>query len=290
MSMNRVGWQIDSRESRYPMTARRDPDGDSPLWRRLLVEANCMRKRMLAPRCEQVSPPEHPYLVVPVLGQSNAVGMGLPLDPAGLDRPHSRVHQWAMCGPDKGSAVLARDPLLHETPSKGVGFAMTFAKSLADETGRAVLLIPGARGDTSFTPKNGYTWDIADTRTRTNLYRNAIRAIDVALARYPGSQVVVTLWHQGETDAPLIAASAYQTKLDALIRDMRERYGTCMPLLLGQMRPEDVERDYKGYAGINAVHADTPNRWPRTAFVEGSRASCNSEKDLHYSAAGQRDL
>jgi hypothetical protein len=228
--------------------------------------------------------------VVPVLGQSNAFGMGVPLDLSGADQPHPRVHQWAMCGPSKGTAVLAADPLLHEIPARGVGFGVTFAKALADETGRTVLLIPGARGDTSFTPKNGYTWDLADTHTRVNLYRNAVRAIDDALARNPGSQVVAVLWHQGESDVPLTSATDYQINLDALIGDLRVRYGANIPVLLGQMGPEEMERSHKDYSAINAVHADTPTRLPRTAFIEGPRGAYNSETDRHYNAEGQRAL
>jgi hypothetical protein len=37
------------------MIARRNPDGDSPLWRRLLVEADCAVKRRLAPRAQPVA-------------------------------------------------------------------------------------------------------------------------------------------------------------------------------------------------------------------------------------------
>jgi len=263
------------------MPVRRNPDGDSPLWRQWLNRVSCAARRRLAPRGQPVAPPEQPYLVVPVLGQSNAFGMGLPLDLAGADQPHPRVHQWAMCGPSKGTAVLAVDPLLHEIPARGVGFGVTFAKALADETGRTVLLVPGARGDTSFTPKNGYTWDLSDTHTRVNLYRNAVRAIDNALARYPGSQVVAV---------PLTSAADYQIKLDALIGDLRLRYGANIPVLLGQMGPEEMERSSKDYSGINAVHADTPTRLPRTAFIEGPRGAYNSETDRHYNAEGQRAL
>jgi hypothetical protein len=273
------------------MPARRNPDGDSPLWRRLLVEVKCAVKRRRAPRGQSVAAPEHPYLVVAVLGQSNAFGMGVPVDVAGVDQAHPLVHQWAMCGPSEGTAVLAADPLLHETPSRGVGFGMTFAKSLACETGRTVLLIPGARGDTSFTPKNGYTWDPADTHTRVNLYRKAVQAIDAALAGYPDSRVVAVLWHQGETDVPLTPAPAYQSRLDALIQDLRERYGADVPFLVGQMVPEEMERSDKDYSAINAVHTGIANRVPRTAFIEGPRAAYNSETDQkHYSAEGQRSL
>jgi hypothetical protein len=254
------------------------------------MEAKSTVKRRLAPAGTPVDPPQAPYLIVPVLGQSNAVGMGVGLDLEGLDKPDPRVHQWAMCGPSKGSAILAVDPLLHEIPAGGVGFGITFAKQLAAETGRAVLLIPGARGDTSFTPKNGWTWDPADTRTRRNLYRNAIAAIDAALARYPGSAVAAILWHQGETDVPLMAASDYQTKLDSVIDDLRRRYGAELPFLVGQMVGEEMESSGKDYGPINAVHADTPNRRSRTAFIPGARSSINGGTDRHYNAAGQREM
>lgn len=272
------------------MSARRNPDGDSPLWRRAVMEAKSAVKRRLAPAGTPVDAPDDPYLIVPVLGQSNAVGMGAGLDLDGPDRTHPRVHQWAMCGPSKGTAVLAVDPLLHEIPAGGVGFGMTFAKHLADETGRAVLLIPGARGDTSFTPKNGWTWDPADTRTRRNLYRYAVAAIDAALARYPGSEVAAILWHQGETDVPLMSASVYQTKLDSVIDDLRGRYDADLPFLVGQMVAEEMELSGKNYAPINAVHADTPNRRPSTAFIPGARTSINGGTDRHYNAAGQREM
>ena len=272
------------------MSARRNPDGDSPLWRRAVMEAKSAVKRRLAPAGTPVEPPDDPYLIVPVLGQSNAVGMGFGLDLDGPDRPHPGVHQWAMCGPSKGTAILAVDPLLHEIPAGGVGFGTTFGKHLADETGRAVLLIPGARGDTSFTPKNGWTWDPADTRTRRNLYRNAVAAIDAALDRYPGSRVAAILWHQGETDVPLMPAPVYQTKLDSVIDDLRSRYGADLPFLVGQMVAEEMELSGKNYAPIDAVHADTPNRRPRTAFIPGARTSINGGTDRHYNAAGQREM
>jgi hypothetical protein len=272
------------------MSARRNPDGDSPLWTRLLIEAKCMVKRRIAKPGVPVDEPELPYLVVPILGQSNAFGMGLDLDPTGLDSPHPLVHQWAMSGPSKGTVVAGIDPLFHEIPCQRVGFGVTFAKRLADETGRAVLLIPGARGDTSFTPKNGYTWDGSDSSTRTNLYRQAVEAIDAALDRYPGSQVAAVLWHQGETDVPLMSASAYQQKLDTLINALRERYGSETPVILGQMVPEEMERSSKDYSGIDAVHQDTPNRLHRTAFAPGPRSAFNSDTDRHYSAAGLREL
>ncbi|HET6733668.1 sialate O-acetylesterase [Mycobacterium sp.] len=272
------------------MTALRNPDGDYPLLRRLLIEGWCVVKRRLAKPGTPVTVPELPYLIVPILGQSNAYGMGVGLDLDGPDKPHPAVHQWAMSGPSAGTVVAGVDPLFHEVPGKGVGFGVTFAKQLADETGRSVLLIPGARGDTSFTPKNGYTWDVDDTRSRRNLYREAVSAVDAAIEQYPGSTVAAVLWHQGETDVPLMAAAVYQRKLDRLIDDVRGRYGESVPFLLGQMVPEEMELSHKDYSAIDAVHADTPNRRTGTAFIPGPSGCINGGEDRHYNATGQREL
>jgi len=269
----------------------RNPDGDAGPVGQAWIEAKRWIRRAMAPAGIAVPEPPQPYLIVPILGQSNAYGMGRGLDLDGPDRPHPRVHQWAMCGRSEGTVVGAVDPLLHEMPGRQVvGFGMTFAKKLADATGRTVLLIPGARGDTSFTPKNGFTWDPADRVTRRNLYWNAVAAIDRALDRYPGSRVEAVLWHQGETDVPLMDAATYQVKLDSLIDDLRGRYGVDLPVVLGQMVPEEMELSGKDYAPIDAVHADTPRRRARTAFVPGRRGYINGGVDRHYNADGVRHM
>lgn len=272
------------------MSAPRNPDGDAPLWQLLVFEAKCAVKRRIAPIGTPVPQPESPYLVVPVLGQSNAQGMGIGLDLEGADAPHPLVHQWARSGRSKGTVVAGVDPLLHDVPSKGVGFGMTFAKHLADATGRTVLLVPAARGDTSFAPKNGYTWDPSDRWTRTNLYSKAVAAIDEVLARLPGSRVAAILWHQGESDVPLMSGPNYRGRLDFLIDDLRERYGATVPFILGGMAPEEMELGHRSYPVIHAVHVDTPNRRPKVAFVPGPRESLNSATDRHYNGAGLREL
>ncbi|GLP77047.1 acetylxylan esterase [Mycobacterium antarcticum] len=272
------------------MSALKNPDGDVPRWRRVAFEAKAVVKRRLAPSGTAVTAPKSPYLVVPILGQSNAFGMGVGLDRDGEDRPDRRVHQFAMSGPSKATVILAEEPLRHEIPGYGVGFGLTFGKLLADATGRHVLLIPGARGDTAFAPKNGYTWDPGDSLTRVNLYVNAVNAIDAALNRSPGSTVAAVLWHQGESDVPLTSGALYREKLDFVIDDLRRRYGNDVPFLLGQMVPEEMELSRKDYSVIDAIHADTPNRRHRTQFVTGERDCINGGLDRHYNAIGQRAM
>jgi len=262
---------------------------DDPLLRQWYIRARVGVIRRLG-KGIPVEPATTPYLVVPVLGQSNAHGAGVGLDRDGADRPHPLVHQYASSGRDKGRVVAGCDPLFHEIPSKAVGFAPEFGRRLADATGRPVMLVPCARGDTSFAPKNGHTWDPSDRRARVNLYRKAIKAIDKARAWGPGGEVVCVLWHQGESDVPLMSATAYAAKLDSLIDDLRRRYGADLPVVIGQMVPEEIEHGHANYRNIDAVHAGTPARKPRTAYVEGPRDSHNVNEMIHYDAVGQRDL
>lgn len=272
------------------MTALRNADGDVAKWKLFAFQAKSEVKRRIARRGVPVDTPDRPYLVVPILGQSNAFGMGKGLDLERLDRPHPRVHQYALSGPDKHRVILAVDPLMHEIPGGGVGFGTTFGRQLAEETGRHVLLVPGARGDTSFAPKNGYTWDPLNTSTRVNLYRNGVAAIDAALAVTPGSTVAAILWHQGESDVPLTSGKVYREKLDLVIDDLRGRYGEQVPFILGGMVPDEMELSNKDYSVIDAIHADTPRRRLRTAFVPGLPGCVNGVDDRHYNAAGLRHM
>lgn len=266
----------------------RQRHGDSPWRDRLITRA---KEVVIRARASGTPAPPNsgPYRVVAVLGQSNAYGSGLGLDRAGLDAPDPRVHQWPSAGRRKGTILLGGEPLLHDVPGKRVGFGSTFASLLAADGGDRVLLVPYARGDTSFAPKNGFTWDADDTRTRVNLYRRAVRQIDSALATDPGNILTAILWHQGESDVPLLDAAVYRTKLDRLLTLLRERYGP-VPVILGGMVPEEMAVGHRKYPAINAVHVDTPNRRPLCAFVPGPAGMTNSTEDRHYSAAGQREL
>lgn len=255
----------------------------------LVVRAKDVVKRRLG-RGIPVEVFDEPYLVVAVLGQSNAHGAGVGLDRDGLDAPHPRVHQWAASGRSKNTVVAGSNPLFHEVPSKAVGFGPTFAGHLADATGRPVLLVPYARGDSGFARIHGISWDPSDTGARINLFHNAMTRIRSGLNIAPGNELAAVLWHQGESDVPLLTGPAYAEKLDLLIDTVRAYFGEA-PFVLGQMVPEEIEGGHANYSVIDAVHADTPRRRASVAYVPGPRDLYNSETEkIHYNAAGQREL
>ncbi|WP_328858771.1 sialate O-acetylesterase [Williamsia herbipolensis] len=267
--------------------------GDYPLKLRMLMRAKTIVKKAIATGTP-VEPFDEPYTVIAILGQSNAAGAGIEVGGTAPTPPNPRVHQWPGCGRYRGRKPLAAiDPLLHEVPTNGVGFATEFGSLLADASAKPVLLVPTARGDTSFWPKNGYSWNPANTDVRVNLFKYACKQIDSAL-KFSGQPLSGILWHQGESDGPLTPAELYQEQFDLLIATLRVRYGP-VPFILGGLSPEYMRFGPPKLAGIDAVHKDTPNRHPNARFVEppdgmlnGSPGVPGVAEDPHFTAEAGR--
>ena len=239
-----------------------------------------------------------PYLIVPILGQSNAAGDNA-IRPEDAEPSALPVHQWPGCGRRRGQILLATDPLLHEIPAAGVGFGRTFGERLAEDTGRPVLLVPCARGDTSFHPKNGYSWSTSDRSARVNLFDFAVGQILSAMqAAGPSAEVAAVLWHQGESDVPLLAPDEYRRQLTSLIDGIRSRCvstnssdsSAAVPFIVGQMVPEEITHGHPGYPGIDAVHRALPDTVEGVAFVPGPRNMNGDPIIIHYSREGQIEL
>lgn len=236
-----------------------------------------------------ITPSADGYDVFLIAGQSNALGAGLGFD-AKLDRPHDLVHQFAGSGRKAGRVLVGEHPLWHHTRAPGVGFGPMFGRLHAEVTGRPVLLVPAARGESGFHPQNGFSWDVEDHDWITSLFRFACSQVSAALAAHPGSRLRGILWHQGEADVRELDGAEYATRLDALISGFRAELGT-VPFVLGQMSPDRMAEFGGGYPAIDAAHRATPQRQPLTAFVEAPSGMFNSADDkLHFNAAGQREL
>lgn len=237
----------------------------------------------------RVRPYTRGYDVFLIAGQSNALGAGI-----GPSHRSSRaVHQFAGSGRNAGRTLVAEKPMWHHTRAPGVGFDLTFGDLHAEATGRPVLLIPAARGESGFFPKFGYSWDVQDQPDTVNLFKFASKQVASALSVHPGSQLQCILWHQGEADVRHLSENEYATRLDALISGFRTQFGE-VPFIVGQMNPDrmaEASDELPGYPGIDAAHRGTPERNPLTGFVAGPSGMFNSADDkLHYSAAGQREL
>lgn len=218
------------------------------------------------------------YDVFVLAGQSNMVGRYGPVD-ATLDATDSRI---LMYGFDAQTVSLAADPLDHQdetanTVGMGVSFAKAYIAAGLLGSARQVLLVPVAKGSTSFVSgfwRAGGGGD-APAIARTN-----------AAMSLPGNNILKgILWHQGEGDQGQTEA-AYAADLDALVARWRASMtgaSASTPFLCGGLLAGGAQSG----AEVGYALAALPNRVPYTAYV--SSASLTSGGDnIHFDAASQR--
>lgn len=230
------------------------------------------------------------YDIFPVIGQSNTnTGYGLDYN---IDITDPRIKQLGRFDSNAYKIIPARDPLEHHVVEVGCnGFAMTFALNYLQyywQGNRHVLLIPGAKGGSSFRFRE---WNKGDT-----LYNDIVRRVKYVLEKYPGSKVRAFLWHQGESD--VYWGRDYAKLLDRTIvnmrRDIAGTAGDSIPFLLGEFVPYWTD-GYPAAKITDSVIKETPGRVPFTAFVSAREPFViekpdNSVNYNHFDAAGQREL
>lgn len=244
---------------------------------------------ILLSACKKDPPPfkEDSYDIFLVCGQSNT-HQGLGLDPL-IDTEDPRVKQFGRFGSNSYKIIPSTEPLEHITPLNDcVGFALTFAKTYEDKygkEGRKALIVPCGQGGSAF--HTGY-WTKGGP-----LYDDAIARTRYALSLDPKNKLVAILWHQGESD---VGWPAYQQSLDTMIVNMRKEINgdTNTYFLLGGLVPYWVNEG-GGRQSWQTLIAATPQRVRHTAFVSPYYPFVidkpnNAFADVHYDAAGQREL
>lgn len=230
------------------------------------------------------------YDVIVVIGQSNVYN-GYGLDTL-LDKTDNRIKQLGRFGTNNYKIIPAKDPLEHHTiAEKCNGFAMTFAFQYLQnywQGDREVLLIPGALNGSSFYQ---YQWQKNDT-----LYNDVVKRIEYVLKTYPGSEVKAFLWHQGEGD--ITWGRYYAQLLDKMITNMRSDVGgvngNSIPFIVGGMVPYWVDKRTDRKI-VDSVIAETPLRLTRVGYASARlpfviTKTDNDFEDIHFDAAGQREL
>jgi hypothetical protein len=257
----------------------------TPILALLLLMQACTREKSGEHKPAQIE-----YDIFPVIGQSNAYnGYGLDFN---IDKTDPRVKQLGRFGENDYKIIEGKDPLQHHIMANGCNsFAATFALNYLQHYGqgyRQVLLIPGAKNNSSFRFKE---WNKGDT-----LYNDIVRRTKYILEKYPGSRVRAFLWHQGEGD--VYWGRDYAKLLDKMITDMRRDIagtrGDSIPFILGGFVPywADKQTDRKI---TDSVIAETPGRLPFTGYTSAREPFViskpdNTVNDIHFDAAGQREL
>jgi hypothetical protein len=241
------------------------------------------------------NPDDVGYDVILLAGQSNMVGQNSGYDTSRLDFSDPNISVYSGSGSYANIISLAAEPLAHQDTASGIGPGLPFARLYAGRLprNRRVLLVAAGWKGTPFegldSAGGNHVWKTTSTDNGNNLYLNAIRQVQSALAAGgPNSRLAAILWLQGESDAINgTSASTYQADLDALIDGFRTQFSNAtIPFVIAQMLPEKIDAT-AAFAAIHAVHAATPTRKAYTAFAYGPYGLNNGDL-LHYNAPGQR--
>lgn len=192
--------------------------------------------------------------IILLIGQSNAEGFGLG-EVKNEYEPNPAIMQFTDSFPVSLEMSPDNVPILHiaknttylidtakETVHKERGilgclalpFAKRYYESYLSDTDRKLLIIKAAVGSSGFLRGN---WSLCDT-----LYKRAIEMTDIALSLNPENRLTAILWHQGESDAIEGRRKGgydflypyYREQLNALVGDLRERYGE-IPFIAGAL-------------------------------------------------------
>ncbi len=226
-----------------------------------------------------------PRLIL-VAGQSNTHA-GLGAD-AILDASQQGIYQLGRFQ-NNNCVILAEEPLDHHTRVDGrIGFALTFAKLLQQELQDSsdLIIVPCGFGATGF--KDG-RWNKSN-----DLYNDAVERVRFILDKYPQSTLVAILWHQGETDI-ILNNQNYQNDLDNFIINLRSDLANdTVPFILGGMVPYWVQQAPERLQ-MQQLLKNMPQRFAKVAYADPLlpfviEKPDNTVDDIHYDAAGQREL
>ncbi len=230
------------------------------------------------------------YDVFLIAGQSNTLA-GCCVE-AGEVIVHEDVLQLGRYGENNLQIIPAVDPLEHHSLMENkIGFATTFASLYANAylaSDRKVLLIPAGKGGTGFADDN---WNPGDT-----LYNDAVMRTNHVLNKIPHTKLKGILWHQGERDI-LKHNRGYEESLDNMLNTLRKDITHAdenTPIILGGMVPYWVDQK-KRRREEQKIIMDTPNRISNVWFANPYKPFViekpdNTVDDIHYDAAGQKEL
>lgn len=221
--------------------------------------------------------PLHLFLLV---GQSNMAGRGTV---EAEDRtPVARV--WMLT--ESGAWSPAIEPVHFDKPKvAGVGPGRAFGVAMAGEfADREIGLIPAAVGGSSI---RAWVPGTVDSATSTHPYDDAIARARTAMSRGTLDGI---LWLQGESDGNVRNAGDYETRLRAVIANLRrDRNAPDVPFLIGQMG-RFAEKPWNQYRErVDSAHRLVAASTPYSAFVltEGLRHRGDT---IHYDAASAREI
>lgn len=206
-----------------------------------------------------------------LMGQSNMSGRGVVADaPLELRTPDPRIMLYGNDGVWKPAVepVDAYEGQIDAVSTDliaAVGPALAFARALAGESERRIILVPCAKGGSAigqWTPSTD----------RATLYGSCLARVSEAA---PRGRLAGLLWYQGETDAERPdRAAAWASNFTQVVQAFRADIGAPdLKVLVVGLGDRPLTGPYAGRFGSWAV-------------VQGAQASLALPNHVHVSAAG----
>lgn len=177
---------------------------------------------------------EGEYDVYLLIGQSNMAGRGELLEEDYAEIPNVYLLD------SEGNPVPAKNPLnIYSTIRKAdnvqkMGPGASFASTIAEQTGKKVLLVVNARGGSAIShwakgTNTSVTVGDATTSTSLSFYSEAVTRTQQAM-QYGALKGI--LWHQGCSDQ---SNASYMSQLMKLANNLRTDLGGDVPFIAGQL-------------------------------------------------------
>ena len=233
------------------------------------------------------APTDVKYDIFLLIGQSNMAGRGSMLSG---DATRQLNNVWLLN--DKDEPERARNPLnKYSTVRKAlsqqqINPGMSFGETVAQATGRRVLLVVNALGGSAIEPWAKTADKINDTSSvgygTLQLYSEAVRRAKEAM-KYGELKAIV--WHQGEANAGTTARmKGYMAKLSTLVSDLRSDLGMPdLPFVAGEIARLREPHN----ANFNPVIRTISSNIPNSAYISSEGASTIATDDPHFDRDGQ---
>lgn len=239
-----------------------------------LVLAGCATSKPVAPE------------IFLLMGQSNMSGRGATEEiPPGALAPDLGIRVLGNDGVLRtakepiDSAEGQIDPVSADTAA-GVGPGLAFAKARIAVTGRAIVLVPCAKGGTAIA-----LWKRSDSRQ--TLYGSCLARARQAQAIGPVTGVI---WYQGESDTETAALAAlWPVRFRALVTDLRRDLAAPrLPVTIVAIGDRPLSGKYAGrfpfWREVQATQVSL--RLPGVTVVEAQGLPRNAD-ELHLSTTAQ---
>jgi hypothetical protein len=171
-------------------------------------------------------------------------------------------------------------------PNKINDFSLSFAREyLRDKKlapGRKILILRTAIGGTGFLDKR---WRFTD-----DLYLKMMAMIKTSLELNAANKLVAFIWHQGETDASLLAShDTHYNNLKGLVESVRNTYGyPALPFIAGdfvnEWKSANIAICEPVVAAIKDVCKDIGNAvFVETADLKSNNQDTQNGDTIHFS-------